>query len=376
MKKKILTLTVAILVLAFSLVCFSACTTFDQVLEKVSDTIENVVAVDDSGTAMYDGPTYEMPRALKFFGASPNSNKTVRLTAMIEPASASDKSVDWSVSFVNPSSTWATGKTATDYVTVTPTSDGALTADVHFIANFGEQILVTVASREVSSVTASCTVDCYQDATSLAEFSIGGEQSFSIRHAFSNNGTIDLLDIEHFYSSNNDIYSLDSTPAWVRAPHIIVDSSQPYTVPASVQSFRFYVERSTALGNALASSFTDVQNQNMYSAVMNYTEVLNTSYNANNSTYPNSNYISLIDFYEVLFSHNLTAGQSTLINGNTYNRVVTALQNVSGTHFSVKVDVTYTDIGTVSYEYDMRFSNQSLGLVATSISMDQNAITF
>lgn len=376
MKKKIFVLTVAVLVLAFSLLSFTACTTLDDLKDDVVAIVKDYVAIDDAGTAMYEGKTYEMPRALKFYASSPNSNKTVRLTATIEPASTADKSVDWSIAWANPSSNWASGKTPTDYVTVTPTSDGALTADVHFVANFGEQILVSVASREVSSVTANCTVDCYQDTASLTEFSIGGEQSFSIRHVFSNNGTIDLLDIEHFYSSNNDIYSFDSSSAWVRAPHIVVGSSQPYTVPASVQSFRFYVKRSTALGNALASSFTDVQNQNMYSAVMNYTEVLNTSYNANNSSYPNSTYISLIDFYEVLFSHNLTAGQATLINGNTYNRVVTALQNVSGTHFSVKIDVTYIDIGTVSYEYDMRFSSESLGLVATSVSLNQNSINF
>ena len=162
MKKKIFTLTVAILVLAFSLLSFTACTSFNKIIEKASNVLDEVIAIDDAGTAMYDGKTYDMPRALKFYASSPNSNKTIRLTASISPAAAADKTVDWSVAWSNSSSTWATGKAVTDYVTVTPTSDGALTADVHFVANFGEQIIVTVTSREVSSVSSSCTVDCYQ----------------------------------------------------------------------------------------------------------------------------------------------------------------------------------------------------------------------
>ena len=65
------------------------------------------------------------------------------------------------MSFVNPSSSWASGKTVTDYVTVTPTSDGALTANVECKQAFGEQIKVTVTSRENTNVYASCTVVAY-----------------------------------------------------------------------------------------------------------------------------------------------------------------------------------------------------------------------
>ena len=72
---------------------------------------------------------------------------------------ASNKAVDWAVSFVNPSSAWATGKTVTDYVTVTPTADGALTANVECLQAFGEQIKVTVTSRNNAEATATCLVD-------------------------------------------------------------------------------------------------------------------------------------------------------------------------------------------------------------------------
>lgn len=80
-------------------------------------------------------------------GISPLAETAYTLTATIKPENATDKAVDWSVEFVNPESDWANDKTVTDYVTVTPTADGALTATVECKAAFGEQIKVIVISR-------------------------------------------------------------------------------------------------------------------------------------------------------------------------------------------------------------------------------------
>lgn len=90
---------------------------------------------------------------------SPMAETAYTLTATVLPEKASNKAVDWAVSFVNPASSWATGKTVTDYVTVTPTSDGALTANVECLQAFGEQIKVTVTSRNNPEATATCLVD-------------------------------------------------------------------------------------------------------------------------------------------------------------------------------------------------------------------------
>lgn len=93
-------------------------------------------------------------------GADPSDTaSTYVLTATITPENADNKAVDWTVAFVNPASEWATGKTVTDYVTVTPESDGALKATVKCLKAFGEQIKVLVKSRENSEISAECTVD-------------------------------------------------------------------------------------------------------------------------------------------------------------------------------------------------------------------------
>ena len=92
-------------------------------------------------------------------GVSPLAESAYQLTATITPDNADDKTVDWTVLFVNPSSDWASGKTVTDYVTVTPTADGALSARVECLKAFGEQIKVIVTSRADTNITAECTLD-------------------------------------------------------------------------------------------------------------------------------------------------------------------------------------------------------------------------
>ena len=92
------------------------------------------------------------------YGISENAESAVSITATITPAEADDKTVDWSIKWKNASSSWATGKTVTDYVTITPTSDGALTANAECKQAFGEQIVITCTSRMNSKATAEVTV--------------------------------------------------------------------------------------------------------------------------------------------------------------------------------------------------------------------------
>ena len=95
-------------------------------------------------------------------GVSVQAESAYTLTATIEPADAIDKAVDWSIAFKNADSAWAQGKRVTDYVTLTPAADGALTAVVENKAEFGEQILVKVTSRDNVNAYATCKVEYLQ----------------------------------------------------------------------------------------------------------------------------------------------------------------------------------------------------------------------
>lgn len=90
------------------------------------------------------------------YGVSPLSESAVTLTVTVTPTEATYPQVDWTVSFASGSG-WASGKNISDYVTVTPSSDGALTATAECKQPFGEQVVITVKSRKNPEALASCT---------------------------------------------------------------------------------------------------------------------------------------------------------------------------------------------------------------------------
>lgn len=104
------------------------------------------------------------------------SGVTQRFTATITPSDATNQKVNWSVAFKNAGSEWANGKNISDYVTVTPTSDGSLNADVTCKAAFGEQIILTVTSRDNAEAKATATVD-YRKKVIDCEIKLNGSDS-------------------------------------------------------------------------------------------------------------------------------------------------------------------------------------------------------
>ncbi len=93
---------------------------------------------------------------------------TWTLTATVNEE-ADNKLVDWTVVWVNPSSEWANGKTVTDYLTITPESDGALSATAKVLQAFGEQIKVVCTARDTTLGTksAECLFDYVQKITGI-----------------------------------------------------------------------------------------------------------------------------------------------------------------------------------------------------------------
>ena len=133
----------------------------DEQTEQTDETADNGGAIigESVGSGVKVMSAKIAPENYAANGVSAQAETAYTLTATVLPEKASNKAVDWAVSFVNPSSAWATGKTVTDYVTVTPTADGALTANVECLQAFGEQIKVTVTSRNNAEATATCLVD-------------------------------------------------------------------------------------------------------------------------------------------------------------------------------------------------------------------------
>lgn len=127
-------------------------------------------------------------------GISPQAESAYTLTATVTPATADNKLIDWSVSWVNADSDFAAGKNVTDYVTVTPQSGGSATATVQCKQAFGEQISVKAKSRFNSDAYAICAVD-YVKRVSSASFTVNKNGSFMFEL-----GNVNTFEITPAYS--------------------------------------------------------------------------------------------------------------------------------------------------------------------------------
>lgn len=117
------------------------------------------------------------------------------LTASITPSSA-PQYFDWSISFANPNSAWANGKTVTDYVTLS-NEDNSGTATVTCLQGFSEQIIVKAAAVVDSSYFATVTIDY---ANRITNIDVKVYKDGAYVGLASENVTIDFDDDGHDYS--------------------------------------------------------------------------------------------------------------------------------------------------------------------------------
>ena len=134
---------------------------------------EQAAVTDGEGNAMDADMVYPMPEKMSFSAAafaqtfaqfdepsgttvtSPQS-VDVRIEAYVYPESAANKAVDFSVAWGNALTHGS--EQVSNYLTVTPDSDGSTTATVSCKKSFGDDtIIITVTTRE-GGYTATCTV--------------------------------------------------------------------------------------------------------------------------------------------------------------------------------------------------------------------------
>ena len=128
---------------------------------------EQAAVTDGEGNAMDADMVYPMPAKMSFnaqtfaqFG-EPNAvtseqSVDVRIQAYVTPEDAANKEVDFSVAWGNAPTHGS--EDVTNYLTVTPDSDGSTMATVSCKKAFGDDtIIITVTTRE-GGYTATCTV--------------------------------------------------------------------------------------------------------------------------------------------------------------------------------------------------------------------------
>lgn len=138
----------------------------DNVNDKTGSNVIISEEISNSGVSVYSAV---LPRsAYAANGISETADTAIKLTATIKPETAVNQEVDWSIAWKNSSSAFASDKTVTNYITVTPETDGSLSANLICYQPFGEKIIVTCTSRENPDAKATCTLDYSQKIESVS----------------------------------------------------------------------------------------------------------------------------------------------------------------------------------------------------------------
>lgn len=127
----------------------------------------NTAAPEDFGRQMQVTPSGNDNGLISLASVSTlnEDGQTVQqITATVTPSDALNAIVDWSIAWGETQGSWGSGAQGdiSDYLTITPTSDGALTADVECLAPFGTQAIITANIRGHEEISDTCTVDYVQ----------------------------------------------------------------------------------------------------------------------------------------------------------------------------------------------------------------------
>lgn len=123
--------------------------------DKAAETNENTEPLGEYDFTPSNTEVMTLSVSQPIYLAAPAGGytKSVSLTATILPADVPDKSVDWHIAWSDES----VSSPVSDYVTVTPSSDGSLTAMVTCYQPFNNDVVVTVVTR-VGGMSATCLV--------------------------------------------------------------------------------------------------------------------------------------------------------------------------------------------------------------------------
>jgi len=116
---------------------------------------------DSSGISLMK--TVLSPEDYENYGVAMAAESAYTINATVEPADAVNKTVNWSMAWTNPNSTWTSGKNVADYVTLSNTTGSSVT--VSCLQPFGSQITVKAVSAADANIFATCTLDYAQKVT-------------------------------------------------------------------------------------------------------------------------------------------------------------------------------------------------------------------
>lgn len=288
--------------------------------------------------------------------ADEDGNMSQLFTATITPSNATNKEVDWAIAFKNPDSEWATKKNIDDYVTVTPTSDGALTATVTCKAAFGEQIELTVTSRSNPGAYAVASVD-YAKRLQSASVTVSGDENY-IFDASSSAVTIKLFGLEQV--KNFTLGTIAYVPEPTDSQSVSAKTFARNLGTMSPEDSSVTVSYRIVASDELKAAYAGTASGSVeISAPTEYT-ILEALFNVDLYVYKSNTSGKGCQYYELTSS---------------WNNISAALRNLSGHAFTlyVKASDSYSEIETA---YTVSIDKSNLTTSVSSVALSQGSIIF
>lgn len=327
------------------------------------------IAIDENGNELISGKVYDMPSNLMFTSdvEEVSDNDGIILRATVKPDVAYNKTLDWTVAFSGNGS-WATGKQATDYVTVTPTADGSDTATVKCLQPFGQAIEIQVTARSNPNAKANCKVDYIKKITASGvsfDYTVDTSAPYLGKVTFPvGGGEVDAPAPD--YSSTDEykyqLYGISTTiDAAVSSNELGVGTLEPVAdVKDSIVIYaRMLPTVVTALTNA---GFINVPTE--FERVTPLVGAMSK--------------LSYFNFYAVLLPITKQADYSkdTIITEAQFYKPWAVLKGISGNQFELKYEYTGDNGIKQSVIHQYRFSNDSRIYKAQEVHIDKGSITF
>lgn len=286
--------------------------------------------------------------------ADEDGNMSQLFTATITPSNATNKEVDWAIAFKNPDSEWATEKNIDDYVTVTPTSDGALTATVTCKAAFGEQIELTVTSRSNPEAYAVASVD-YAKRLQSASVTVSGDENYIFDASAV---TIKLFGLEQ--TKNFTLGTLAYVPEPTDGQSVSAKTFARSLGTISPEDSSVTVSYRIVASDELKAAYARTASGSVeISAPTEYT-ILEALFNVDLYVYKSNTSGKGSQYYELTSS---------------WNNISAALRNLSGHAFTlyVKASDSYSEIETA---YTVSIDKSNLTTLVSSVALSQGSIIF
>ncbi len=276
------------------------------------------------------------------YGVSAQSETAYTLNATVTPANAPNKNLTWALSFENPSSAWATGKTPTDYVTV---SSSEAQATLSCKKAFGEPILVTATSDANKAKSATCRLNYKQKITAVT-FSFGTMTYSPMDGTFHYNKGLKYADCKIYPTFNQSItaeYSVEIT------------RSTNYTVAAEDTGVRFEMQPNNTFIQVL-------ENLGYEHGAPAYTVTANTAMDG-----------TVENFFDAGWAESITGATLT---AETKNELINHLGGKCGVYYQLFCYVGDATEPVHTYNIYLDFNDVSSEYDVNSVTFDKSEITF